>query len=188
MNHSLQFQALTDPHKHAAWVVDLASRRVIRRHASLGRAPIEAVTGQTRQLESACPVAKDGRPLPESNKSNRVAPQGGAIRTGTVGSHQHHLRYEKVSRQEQNTASFTRADVEVRAYHVYCARGQGEGLDVDDWLEAERQLRAESGIADGGPTATADPEPTGADEPGSTDQAVDASMRPKFAARSGGLS
>lgn len=28
-----------------------------------------------------------------------------------------------------------------RAYELYLARGGGEGRDVDDWLEAERELR-----------------------------------------------
>jgi hypothetical protein len=28
-----------------------------------------------------------------------------------------------------------------RAFEVYCARGGGHGQDVDDWLEAERELK-----------------------------------------------
>jgi hypothetical protein len=27
-----------------------------------------------------------------------------------------------------------------RAFEVYCARGGGHGQDVDDWLQAEREL------------------------------------------------
>jgi rhamnose utilization protein RhaD (predicted bifunctional aldolase and dehydrogenase) len=35
-------------------------------------------------------------------------------------------------------------DVARRAYELFLARGQAEGHDVEDWLEAERQLEAES--------------------------------------------
>jgi hypothetical protein len=32
-------------------------------------------------------------------------------------------------------------DVPRRAYELYCARGFEDGRDVDDWLDAERDLR-----------------------------------------------
>lgn len=32
-------------------------------------------------------------------------------------------------------------DIRLRAYHRYLSRGAGHGLDFDDWLEAERELR-----------------------------------------------
>ena len=38
----------------------------------------------------------------------------------------------------------TKDDVARRAYELFLARGRGEGQDVEDWLEAERQLEAES--------------------------------------------
>jgi hypothetical protein len=31
-----------------------------------------------------------------------------------------------------------------RAYELYCARGRKDGHDIDDWLNAERELRAET--------------------------------------------
>lgn len=34
----------------------------------------------------------------------------------------------------------SRDDVARRAYELFLARGAGHGLDLDDWLEAERQL------------------------------------------------
>jgi len=33
-------------------------------------------------------------------------------------------------------------DVARRAYELFLARGAGHGLDLEDWLEAERQLTA----------------------------------------------
>ena len=38
----------------------------------------------------------------------------------------------------------TRDDIARRAYELFLARGGAEGHDVEDWLEAERQLEAES--------------------------------------------
>lgn len=35
------------------------------------------------------------------------------------------------------------ADVATRAYEIYIGRGCEHGHDVDDWIEAERQLREE---------------------------------------------
>jgi hypothetical protein len=32
-------------------------------------------------------------------------------------------------------------EIAIRAYELYLARGGAHGYDMDDWLEAERQLR-----------------------------------------------
>jgi Protein of unknown function (DUF2934) len=40
--------------------------------------------------------------------------------------------------------AITKDDVAQRAYELFVARGRAEGHDVEDWLEAERQLEAES--------------------------------------------
>ncbi len=34
----------------------------------------------------------------------------------------------------------TREEIELRAYQIYFERGGAHGHDVDDWLEAEREL------------------------------------------------
>ena len=34
----------------------------------------------------------------------------------------------------------TRQEIELRAYQIYLARGDAEGNDVEDWLQAEREL------------------------------------------------
>jgi hypothetical protein len=31
-------------------------------------------------------------------------------------------------------------DIEIRAYHLYLGRGASHGHDLDDWLQAERQV------------------------------------------------
>lgn len=37
----------------------------------------------------------------------------------------------------------TEEDIRMRAYHRYLERGGGHGMDFEDWLEAERELRAQ---------------------------------------------
>jgi Protein of unknown function (DUF2934) len=32
-------------------------------------------------------------------------------------------------------------EIRIRAYHRYLERGGGHGMDFEDWLEAERELR-----------------------------------------------
>ena len=35
----------------------------------------------------------------------------------------------------------TEGDIARRAFELYCERGREDGHDVDDWLNAERELR-----------------------------------------------
>jgi hypothetical protein len=35
----------------------------------------------------------------------------------------------------------TEEDIRMRAYHRYLERGGGHGMDFEDWLEAERELK-----------------------------------------------
>jgi DUF2934 family protein len=35
----------------------------------------------------------------------------------------------------------TEEEIRTRAYHRYLERGGGHGMDFEDWLEAERELR-----------------------------------------------
>jgi hypothetical protein len=38
------------------------------------------------------------------------------------------------------------SDIARRAFEIYCERGRQDGHDVDDWLQAERELRADSSV------------------------------------------
>lgn len=38
-------------------------------------------------------------------------------------------------------ATLSESEIARRAFEVYCARGGQHGRDVDDWLQAERELR-----------------------------------------------
>ena len=38
-------------------------------------------------------------------------------------------------------SSVSESDIARRAFELYCDRGREDGHDVDDWLNAERELR-----------------------------------------------
>jgi Protein of unknown function (DUF2934) len=40
------------------------------------------------------------------------------------------------------STSLTDTDIAKRAFGLYCERGWQDGRDVEDWLQAERELRA----------------------------------------------
>jgi len=44
----------------------------------------------------------------------------------------------------ENHRAITKDDVAQRAYELFLARGRVDGHDVEDWLEAQRQLVAEN--------------------------------------------
>jgi hypothetical protein len=56
------------------------------------------------------------------------------------------LRQMHVSRHEPTRTKQRPAheEIELRAYHIFLERGGLHGQDVEDWLEAERQLLAET--------------------------------------------
>ena len=148
--------------ERVAWVVDLASRRIVRVDAVLAPLPADAGTTPCRKEWPA------GLDLPTMARA-RAAPQklpDGDVRSILVGRHQHHNqdRSESVSKPQEGAAPFDRGQIEARAYAIYCARGCVDGLDVDDWLEAERQLRSEARIEDATPQEA---EPARVGEPGS---------------------
>lgn len=141
--------AVNGHNEHAAWVVDLASRRVIRVQTVLGGVPVEAGTIPSRQELQASP---DLAPVARVRTARQTLPGGDARPSlGVQHQHQHRGRSQSVSKPEENAVPFDTGRIEARAYAIYCARGCIDGLDVDDWLEAERQLRVEAGIEDATP-------------------------------------
>jgi hypothetical protein len=44
-------------------------------------------------------------------------------------------------------ARASEAQIAERAYQLYCARGCQDGSDVDDWLQAENDLRRDERIS-----------------------------------------
>ena len=44
-------------------------------------------------------------------------------------------------------ATVTTDDIACRAYDLYVARGREDGHDIEDWMQAERELRTGSAAA-----------------------------------------
>jgi hypothetical protein len=44
-----------------------------------------------------------------------------------------------------NVLTPSNTDIAQRAFELYCARGCEEGHDIQDWLQAERELREATG-------------------------------------------
>jgi len=44
--------------------------------------------------------------------------------------------------QGESRQAISEGDIARRAYEIYRSRGGGDGLDMDDWLQAERELLA----------------------------------------------
>jgi hypothetical protein len=55
---------------------------------------------------------------------------------------------DRPSRTSLRRTTVTDDDVARRAYSLYLERGGGDGHDVDDWTQAVRELRGESGDVD----------------------------------------
>ena len=52
--------------------------------------------------------------------------------------------------QEQDLSASTREDkIRRRAYELYVERGGGPGRDIEDWLQAERELTGDKSNAAG---------------------------------------
>jgi hypothetical protein len=47
--------------------------------------------------------------------------------------------------QHGSSVSVPREKIAMRAYEKWCQRGRPVGTDVQDWVEAERELQAEAG-------------------------------------------
>lgn len=48
---------------------------------------------------------------------------------------------DRSSKSPNRSANVTDSDIAQRAFELYCERGCQDGHDVDDWLQAERELR-----------------------------------------------
>ena len=84
-------------------------------------AVVDRPTGRQGQTGDAAPSSQSGIASDAGASAGRTAPQGGAS-GGTRGEP-------------------TLDDIAQRAYEIYQSRGGTDGQDMDDWLQAERELR-----------------------------------------------
>lgn len=50
-------------------------------------------------------------------------------------------RYQQETQTDQCSADETEQRIQCRAFELYSARGQEPGHELEDWLEAEREVR-----------------------------------------------
>ena len=67
----------------------------------------------------------------------KSAKQQTAVAVATVGD-------RSLKTRPSRSADVTGSDVARRSYELYLARGCAHGHDLDDWLQAERELRQPS--------------------------------------------
>jgi hypothetical protein len=48
------------------------------------------------------------------------------------------------NQSESMSSEPSEEDIRMRAYHRYLERGGGHGMDFEDWLEAERELKSQA--------------------------------------------
>jgi tRNA 2-selenouridine synthase SelU len=76
----------------------------------------------------------DGKTMPKT--TNTVKPK--TDRRKATKSAQIELQSEL-----QTLRDISEADIARRAFEVYCSRGGQHGRDLEDWLQAERELRSQ---------------------------------------------
>lgn len=88
------------------------------------------------QADDTGAAAPDARPRrPRASKQNVPEPPGAPVPPEPV-------RAEAVTSESSSaTWSPTEEDIRVRAYHRYLERGGSHGLEFDDWVEAEKELK-----------------------------------------------
>jgi hypothetical protein len=76
---------------------------------------------------------------PESPSGDFQAPVSAAPQTGS-GEHQNNLDMD-ATRNDSMGSEPSEEEIRIRAYRRYLDRGGADGLDFEDWLEAERELK-----------------------------------------------
>jgi hypothetical protein len=99
------------------------SRRT-RAGGNSGRAEAQAAAAPAPEIDdtfAARSTADQNRPAADQNPSEDMS--------------------QSENRSESMSSSPSEEDIRMRAYQRYLERGGGHGMDFEDWLEAERELK-----------------------------------------------
>lgn len=69
-----------------------------------------------------------------------------ASKAKTIGSAEPKQPVTAVEERERSLHSTREQEIRNRAYEIYLQRGAQPGYELEDWLQAERELRTESSI------------------------------------------
>jgi hypothetical protein len=97
-----------------------------------------------REAIAGGPSGMEHRSHPKGDLENSAAPDGAFDQLLRLAAS--YLSRKTTGAQTSVAANLRRGplseDIELRAYQLYLSRGASHGHDVDDWLEAERQILA----------------------------------------------
>src|SRR6185436_1522408 len=89
----------------------------------------------TRGTTAATPPAPSARRPPASSGGPGASTQAQPLQQAPRDAVDARTRAESMGSEPSEE------DIRLRAYQKYLGRGCGHGLDCDDWLQAERELR-----------------------------------------------
>lgn len=113
------------------------------------RTPTNRSTAEDSGTAAAPPQPKNRRSRSESSSrpdQDTIAAASGLERsdnntTGVPSEAGDDAPLEALSPSASMGSEPSEQDIRVRAYHKYLERGGGHGMDFEDWLEAERDLK-----------------------------------------------
>jgi len=80
----------------------------------------------------------------ESEQAETAEPARPKIkRSRTPGDEPAEIANDSATGSASESGGPSEDDIRDRAYHRYLQRGGGHGMDFDDWLEAERELKTQ---------------------------------------------
>lgn len=99
---------------------------------------------QPRKDTSSNSAERRSRPKQASKARNPVGSKPRTIKASRKPAHEEPGSQTAPSSTVSCSSDDFHARVAIRAYELYERRGGHHGQDLDDWLEAERQIRAET--------------------------------------------
>ena len=114
----------------------MAKRPISRSHAD-DTAPGIPAAPKPRRAPKASAATPPGAPVPSDMQAARAEASGERPIDRDPGRRPEALTSESASMASEPSEH----DIRMRAYHRYLERGGGQGMEFDDWVEAERELK-----------------------------------------------
>jgi len=81
------------------------------------------------------------RTTPKAPAEDTAAPQKPPVQRSRASDATQSLPPDAERQSSSMASEPSEEDIRMRAYHRYLERGGGHGMDFEDWLEAEREVR-----------------------------------------------
>ena len=109
-----------------------------------GATAAPAKSRSTRNRAQNTPTGAGAESVPQAPGETAEATAGGATFASRPEANDQAVVDASLSanRSESMSSEPSEEDIRLRAYQRYVERGGGHGMDFDDWVQAERELRA----------------------------------------------